>query len=216
MIPAAKQYCEAVDVFCETIAFSVAQSRRVLETALDNGLKIKAHSEQLSYQGFSKIAAEMGALSVDHIEYLPAGDCDALKQFGTVATLLPGAFYFLREKQLPPVRALLEAEVPLAVATDCNPGSSPLHSLRLAGNMACVLFGLNPEQALAGMTRNAAKALGRQTTCGSIETGKNADFAIWNVRSPAEILYGLGDSPLIATCRGGKMIKKMSVNDLKR
>lgn len=208
MIPAAKEHCEAVDVFCESIAFSVSQSCRVLETAVDHGLKIKAHAEQLSYQGFSKLAAQMGALSVDHIEYLPAEECAELKRYGTVATLLPGAFYFLRERHRPPVQALLASDVPIAVATDCNPGSSPLCSLRLAGNMACVLFELSPEQAFAGLTRNAAKALGRASSCGTIEVGKNADFAIWDVASPAEILYGIGTSPLIAVCKHGKFLKK--------
>jgi imidazolonepropionase len=208
MIPAARHLCDAVDVFCETIAFSVPQATRVLKTAIDHGLKIKAHAEQLSYQGFARIAAELGAQSVDHIEYLPANQCGTLKRYGTVAMLLPGAYYFLRETQLPPVSALVENGVPMAVATDCNPGSSPLLSLRTAANMACVLFGLTPEQAFAGITRNAAQALGRQSSYGTIEIGKNADFAVWDVEAPAELIYLVGSNPLAASYKLGKKIEK--------
>jgi imidazolonepropionase len=208
MIPAAKDLCHAVDVFCESIAFTVEQSQRVLHAALDYGLRVKAHAEQLSYQGFARIAAEMGALSVDHIEFLPESECTILKANETVATLLPGAFYFLREVQRPPVKALIHTGVSIAVATDCNPGSSPLLSLRTAGNMACVFFGLSPEQSLAGMTRNAAKALGIDDHYGTIEVGKNADFAIWDVASPVEIIYSIGSGVCHCVVKGGKIIHK--------
>lgn len=205
MIPAAAEenLCTAVDAFCESIAFDVAQTKRVLQSALDAGLKIKVHAEQLSNMGMAAEAARMGALSADHLEYLSENDCKVLAEHGTVATLLPGAFYCLKETQRPPVQALIENNVPIAIATDSNPGSSPMLSLLLAGNMACILFGLTPELALAGMTRNAAKALGLLDR-GEIRVGARADFAVWDVDSPAEILYQIGGNPCEAVYRGVK------------
>lgn len=208
MIPTAAEakLCTAVDAFCESIAFDVSQTRRVLQAALDAGLKIKVHAEQLSNMGMAAEAARMGALSADHLEFLSNDDCKVLGEHETVATLLPGAFYCLKETQRPPVAALIENNVSIAIATDSNPGSSPMLSLLLAGNMACNLFGLTPEHALAGMTRNAAKALGLSDR-GEIRTGARADFAVWDVESPAEILYQIGGNPCVTSFRGGKEIE---------
>ena len=205
MIPAAAdgKLCGAVDAFCESIAFDVAQTRRVFEAGLAAGLKIKVHAEQLSDMGMAAEAARMGAISADHLEYLAAKDCSVLAEHQTVATLLPGAFYCLKETQKPPIAALIENKVPIAIATDSNPGSSPMLSLLLAGNMACNLFGLTPEIALAGMTRNAAQALALSDR-GQIRVGLRADFAVWNVDSPAEILYQIGGNPCAAVYRDGK------------
>ena len=199
MIPAAanENLCGAVDAFCESIAFDVDQTKRVFEAGLAAGLKIKVHAEQLSDMGMAAEAARMGAISADHLEYLAAKDCPVLAEHQTVATLLPGAFYCLKETQKPPVAALLENKVPIAIATDSNPGSSPMLSLLLAGNMACNLFGLTPELSLAGMTRTAAKALSLADR-GEIRVGLRADFAIWNVNSPAEISYQIGGNPCAA------------------
>lgn len=187
---------DAVDAFCETIAFSTSQVARVFDAARKLDLPVKIHAEQLSNQGGARLAAEYGALSADHLEHLDPHDVSVLGDAGTVAVLLPGAFYFLRETKLPPVRALREAGVPMAIATDCNPGSSPLVSLLLAVNMACTLFGLTAEEALAGVTREAAGALGMADECGTLETGKRADIAVWNVDSPAELVYRIGFNPL--------------------
>ncbi len=203
MLPAARGLCSAADVFCETIAFSLSQSRRVLETAVRYGMKIKIHAEQLSHTGSAVMAAELGALSVDHVEYLTDADCRSLAQYGTVATLLPGAFYFLRETQSPPIRALVDNDVPMAIATDSNPGSSPFLSLLTVANLGCVLFGLTPEQVLAGVTRNAALALGLLGSRGTIEVGKNADFAVWDVKTPAEIMYAVGGNPCVGVFKNG-------------
>ena len=205
MIPAAanEKLCSSVDAFCESIAFDMAQTKRVFEAAQSAGLKFKVHAEQLSDMGMAAEAARMGAISADHLEYLASTDCPVLAKNQTVATLLPGAFYCLKETQKPPIDALLKNEVPIAIATDSNPGSSPMLSLLLAGNMACNLFGLTPELALAGMTRNAAKALAL-TDRGEIRVGLRADFAVWNVNSPAEILYQIGGNPCAAVFRGGK------------
>ncbi len=208
MIPAAaeEELCSTVDAFCESIAFDVAQTKRVFHAAIDAGLKIKVHAEQLSNMGMAAEAARMGALSADHLEYLSEADCKVLAENDTVATLLPGAFYCLKETQRPPVAAMIKNNVPIAIATDSNPGSSPMLSLILAGNMACNLFGLTPELALAGMTRNAAKALALSDR-GEIRVGARADFAVWNVDSPAEILYQIGGNPCAAVYRSGKELK---------
>lgn len=205
MIPQARDLCSAVDAFCESIAFDVAQTRRVLSTALEHELKIKVHAEQLSNMGMAAEAAKMGAISADHLEYLSSEDCAVLAEHGTVATLLPGAFYCLKEKQCPPVADLINHQVPIAIATDSNPGSSPVVSLLLMGNMACNLFGLTPELALAGMTRNAAQALGIQERVGTLEVGKQADFAVWDVHSLAEIFYQIGGNPCVTTYKNGKL-----------
>lgn len=192
----AEGLADAVDGFCEGIAFSPAQIARVFERAAALGLPVKLHAEQLSDLGGARLAASFGALSADHLEYLGDDGVAAMAASGTVAVLLPGAFYFLRETRLPPVAALREARVPLALATDCNPGSSPLTSLLLAMNMGCTLFRLTPEEALAGVTRNAARALGLADEIGTIAPGKRAEFAIWDVAHPAELAYRIGFNPL--------------------
>ena len=199
---AAEGLVDAVDAFCETIAFSPAQVARVFDAAHKLDLGIKIHAEQLSNLGGARLAAGYGALSADHLEYLDPADAVALRNAGTVAVLLPGAFYVLRETKLPPVKALREARVPIAIATDSNPGSSPLVSLLLAVNMACTLFGLTPEEALAGVTREAARALGLSAECGTLEAGKRADIAVWNADSPAELAYRIGFNPLVQRFRG--------------
>lgn len=187
---------DAVDGFCEGIAFSVEEMRRVFERAEALGLPVKLHAEQLSDLGGASLAASFAALSADHLEYLGPDGITAMAAAGTVAVLLPGAYYFLREKQAPPIAALREAGVPIAIATDCNPGSSPMSSLLLAMNMACTLFRLTPEEALAGATREAARALGMQDEIGTIEVGKRAELAIWDVEHPAELAYRIGFNPL--------------------
>jgi imidazolonepropionase len=187
---------DAVDGFCEGIAFSPDQIARVFEKAKALGIPVKLHAEQLSNLGGAAVAASFGALSADHLEYLDEAGAEAMAKAGTVAVLLPGAFYFLREKQAPPVDALRSAGVPIAIATDCNPGSSPLASPLLAMNMASTLFRLTPEEALAGVTRNAAQALGLADEIGTIEVGKRAELAVWNVRHPAELAYRIGFNAL--------------------
>ncbi|HQR41178.1 MAG TPA: imidazolonepropionase, partial [Gemmatales bacterium] len=193
IIPAVaeQKLAEAVDVFCEHIAFSVAQAERIWDTALRYGLAIKGHMEQLSNSGGTVNLAMRGGWSADHVEYLEQLGIDAMAKHGTVATLLPGAYYFLREKKKPPVEALRDAGVPLAVATDLNPGTSPFASIRLAMNMATVLFGLSPEEALLGTTRHAAKALGREASHGTLTAGKQADFLLWDIEHPAELVCSL-------------------------
>lgn len=197
---------DAVDAFCETIAFTPAQSARVFEAARALGLPVKLHADQLSDQGGAALAARYGALSADHLEHASSSGIAALAQAGTTAVLLPIAFYFLRDTHLPPVDALRGAGVPIAIATDCNPGTSPATSLLLALNMACTLFRLTPAEALAGVTRDAARALGLQRTCGTLETGKAADFVIWNdIESPGELAYRLGYNPCHAVVRAGRL-----------
>ncbi|MEI7597789.1 MAG: imidazolonepropionase [Aestuariivirga sp.] len=197
---------DAVDAFCEGIAFSVEETRRVFEVAKSLGLPVKLHAEQLSNLGGSAMAAQFGALSVDHIEYLDQAGVDAIAASGTVAVLLPGAFYYLREKQAPPVAALREAGVPMAVATDLNPGTSPVHSILTAMNMACVLFGLTPEEALKGVTDNAAKALGLYDR-GLLTPGMRADIALWNTARPGDLAYPLGFNPLAAVIHNGELVR---------
>ena len=187
---------DAVDVFCESIAFDREQARTVFEHAASLGLPVKAHAEQLTDSGAARLVAEVGGLSADHLEYLAPGDVQWLAEAGTVAVLLPGAFHVLRETQAPPVAELRRRQVLMAVATDCNPGTSPLESPLLAAHLASTLFGLTPEEALTGLTRNAARALGMHESVGTLEPGKSADLAIWNVRTPAELVVRLGALPL--------------------
>jgi imidazolonepropionase len=196
---------DAVDAFCESIGFSAAQVDRVFAAATALGLPVKLHAEQLTDQGGAEVAARHGALSADHLEYLSQAGIDAMAQAGTVAVLLPGAFYTLGETQAPPVAGLRKAAVPIAIATDCNPGSSPLASPLTAMNMACILFALTPEEALIGMTRNAALALGIDALTGTLEVGKRADLAIWDVEHPAELAYGIGMNPLHQRIFGGQL-----------
>lgn len=198
----AEALVDAVDGFCEGIAFDTAQIARVFDAAQDLGLRVKLHAEQLSHIGGTSLAARYGALSADHVEYATEADAKALAASGTVAVLLPGAFYTIHETQRPPVQAFRDHGVPMAVGTDWNPGSSPLGSLLLAMNMACTLFRLTPAEALAGTTRNAARALGL-TDCGVIAPGMRADLAIWDVSDPAELSYGIGINPLHARIFGG-------------
>jgi len=194
---------DAVDVFIESIAFSREQGERVLAAAQRLGLPVKAHVEQLSDCGGAVMAAGRGALSVDHLEYLAAGDVPRLAASGSVAVLLPGAYYVLRETQLPPLDALREHGVPIALATDANPGSSPIHSLLLVMNLACTLFRLTPAEALRGVTRNAARALGMGAEIGSLEVGKRADVVLWEVTRPAMLSYRVGVNPCAAVMQGG-------------
>ena len=186
---------DAVDAFCERIAFTPQQTRRVFETARALGLAVKLHADQLSDLGGAALAAEYRALSADHIEFSSEESISHMRTAGTVAVLLPGAFYFLREKQLPPIGALRRHGVSIALATDHNPGSSPLSSPLLVLSLACTLFGLTPEEALAGMTRNAARALGLQASHGTLEVGKHADLAFWEIAAPAELAYAFGANP---------------------
>jgi len=195
---------DAVDAFCDRIGFTPAQTRRVFDAAKRLGLPVKLHAEQLSDQGGAGIAAEYDALSCDHLEYLSDAGLRAMKAAGCVAVLLPGAFYFLHETQLPPVAELREARVPMAVATDHNPGSAPTLSPLLMINMACTLFRLTPEEALRGMTRHAARALGLRASHGTLEAGKRADFALWDVEHPHELAYRFGHNPCRRVVAGGR------------
>jgi imidazolonepropionase len=195
---------DAVDGFCEGIAFTPEQIAQVFDKARARGIPVKLHAEQLSNLGGAKLAAEYGALSADHLEYATADDAAAMAKAGSVAVILPGAFYTLRETVAPPIQAFREAGVPMAVATDCNPGSSPMSSLLLSMNMACTLFRMTPEEALAGVTRNAARALGL-ADAGQIKPGLRADLAIWNVEHPAELAYRIGFNPLWKRIFGGAL-----------
>ncbi len=198
---------ESVDVFCETIGFNLSQTERVFQAAKDNGLKIKLHGEQLSDQKGAILAVRYGALSVDHLEYLNGDGVEAMAKAGTVATLLPGAFYFLHETTKPPVDLFREAGIPMAVSTDCNPGSSPSTSPLLMMNMACVLFGMTPLESLAGFTVNAAKALGIETDRGSLEVGKKGDLAVWDIAEPAELAYRMGGNPCRNVVKAGRLLE---------
>ena len=200
---AAEKLVDAVDAFCERIAFSRHQSARVFDAAKRLGLPVKLHADQLSDLGGAALAAKHGALSADHLEYTAEAGIEALARAGSVAVLLPGAFYFLRETRLPPISALRTHRVPIALATDHNPGSSPLSSPLLAMNMACTLFRLTPEEALAGFTVHAARALGMQSSHGTLEVGKAADLALWEIESPAELAYAIGANPCVGRVRAG-------------
>lgn len=206
MLPAlfAEGLIDAVDAFCEHIAFSAGQVQRVFDTARALGLPVKLHAEQLSNQHGARLAAQYQALSADHLEYLDEDGVRAMKDAGTVAVLLPGAFYFLREKQLPPVDLLRRHGVPMAIATDHNPGTSPCLSLPLMLNMACTLFRLTPEEALGGVTRHAARALGWQDEIGTLEKDKAADFVLWDIGHPRDLCYGFGHAPAIGVVKDGE------------
>lgn len=192
----ARGLVDAVDGFCENIAFSAGEMRTVFEAARALGLPVKLHAEQLSHQGGARLAAEFGALSADHLEYADAGDAAAMAKAGTVAVLLPGAYYFIRETRTPPVALFRQAGVKLALATDCNPGTSPLTSILLTMNMGATLFRMTVEECLAGVTREAARALGLQDETGTIEAGKSADLAVWDAQAPADLVYRIGFNPL--------------------
>jgi imidazolonepropionase len=200
MIPAIAEenLADAVDVFCEGIGFSPGQTERVFEAAATHGLRIKIHAEQLSNLHGAALAARFNALSADHLEYLDESGVTAMAHAGTVAVLLPGAFYFVRETQLPPIDLLRKHHVPMALATDSNPGTSPLTSLLLVMNMAATLFRMTVEECLIGVTRSAARALGLADRTGTLEVGKDCDLAIWSIESPAELVYRMGFNPLHA------------------
>ncbi|MDT8380342.1 MAG: imidazolonepropionase [Desulfotignum sp.] len=206
MLPAVKIQgaATAVDVFCENIAFSRDQTRRVFESALDLGFDIKLHAEQLSDSDGTALAAEMGALSCDHLEYLSDAGVRKMAEHGTVAVLLPGAFHYLRETRVPPVAAFRQNNIPMALATDLNPGSSPVFSMHPVLNMACLLFGLTCEEALAGATIHGAAALGLADRKGSLAPGKDADFVIWDVDTPADLCYFTGITPVKQVVIGGQ------------
>ncbi|MBB1363468.1 imidazolonepropionase [Shewanella sp. SR44-4] len=208
MLPAviAENLADAVDVFCENIAFNLEQTERVLTAAKQAGLQIKLHAEQLTNMGGSALAAKLGAKSVDHIEFLDEAGIKAISESGTCATLLPGAFYFLRETQLPPIDLLRQYKVPMVIASDFNPGSSPICSTLLMLNMACTLFKLTPEEALQGVTINAAKALGIDNNVGSITVGKQADFCLWDITTPAQLAYAYGVNLCKTVVKNGQVV----------
>jgi len=204
MLPMVAQsgLADAVDAFCETIAFTPDETARIFSRATELGLRVKLHADQLSDLGGAGLAARFGALSADHLEHSSAESVRAMAASGTVAVLLPGANYFLRERQMPPVAAFRDAGVPIAIASNCNPGSAPVLSLLLMLSMAATLFRLTPEEALAGVTRNAARALGLADR-GILAVGKRADLALWDIDEPAELAYWIGRNPLRAVMQGG-------------
>ena len=210
MLPAlaSEGLVDAVDVFCERIGFSLAETEQVFQAAKALGLPVKLHAEQLSDMGGSALAARYGALSCDHIEHLSSDGIAAMKAAGTVAVLLPGAYYTLRDTNLPPIQALRDAGVPMAVSTDHNPGTSPALSLLLMANMACTLFRLTVPEALNGITRHAARALGLQDTHGSLGVGRPANFVLWEVQDAAELAYWFGSAPVHTVVRQGKVFSK--------
>ena len=203
---------DSVDAFCESIAFSVDEVEQVFQAATDLGLPVKLHAEQLSNSGGAELAAKYHALSADHLEYLDETGVQAIAASGSVAVLLPGAFYMLRETRKPPVQLLRDYQVPIALATDINPGSSPVLSARLMMVLGCQEFGLTPEEALRGMTVNAAKALGKSDSVGSLQTGKVADFAIWDVQQPSELAYWLGGNKAESVIKAGSCIYQRPEN----
>ncbi|WP_416306475.1 imidazolonepropionase [Neptunicella sp. SCSIO 80796] len=198
---------DAVDVFCESIGFTLEHTRRVFNKAQQLGLPVKLHAEQLTNMGGSALAASFNALSVDHIEYLDEVGVQAISESGTVATLLPGAFYYLKETQKPPIDLLRQYKVPMAIATDFNPGSSPICNLPLMINMACTLFSLTPQEALQGVTLNAARALGMDNQIGSIEVGKQADLLCWDISHPNQLAYQIGNHTLSKMWQNGVPVK---------
>ncbi|WP_038874707.1 imidazolonepropionase [Vibrio jasicida] len=203
---AEEKLATSVDVFCESIGFNLVQTERVFEAAKKHGLHVKGHTEQLSDLGGTALTAQYNGLSADHIEYLDEIGVRALANSSTVATLLPGAFYFLRETQLPPIELLRAHKVPMAIATDINPGTSPFSDLTLMLNMACTLFRLTPQEALRGVTQNAAKALGYGESRGVIEVGYDADFSIWDIEHPADLSYQVGAKRLVGRIVNGEYV----------
>ena len=208
LIPSAahERLADAVDAFCERIGFTAAETRRVFAAARAAGLPVKLHADQLSDSGGAALAAEFGALSADHLEYANDIGLAAMARAGTVAVLLPGAFYCLRETQLPPIARLRTHGIPMAIATDCNPGTSPVTSLLLMLNMACTLYRLTPNEALAGVTAHAARALGFADR-GRLEAGARADFVLWEIEDPAELAYAVGANPCTGIVREGRVIR---------
>ncbi|MEF1299234.1 imidazolonepropionase, partial [Vibrio parahaemolyticus] len=205
-IVAEENLATSVDVFCESIGFNLEQTEKVFATAKQYGLHVKGHTEQLSNLGGTELTARYKGLSADHIEYLDEDGVVALSKSDTVATLLPGAFYFLRETQLPPIELLRKYHVPMAIATDVNPGTSPFSDLTLMMNMACTLFRLTPQEALRGVTQHAATALGYTNSRGVIKTGFDADFAIWDIEHPADLSYQVGAKRLVGRIVNGEYV----------
>ena len=207
-LPAAvhEHLADAVDAFCETIAFTPAQTRRVFDAARSHGLPVKLHADQLSDGDGAALAASYRALSADHLEHASVSGIAAMAKAGTVAVLLPGAFYALRETRLPPIDALRTHGVPIAISTDCNPGTSPATSLPLMMNLACTLFRMTPCEALAGVTRNAARALGLADR-GTLDVGQRADLALWDIDDPAELAYRIGAEACVGVIRGGRIVR---------
>lgn len=201
-----ERLADSVDAFCESIAFSAEQVARLFEAATKLGLPVRLHADQLSDGGGAALAARFGALSAEHLEYADEDGIRAMAKAGTVAVLLPGAFYTLQDETKPPIGKFREAGVEMAVATDCNPGSSPVSSLLSVLNMACILFGLTPEEALAGATRVAARALGLGDSRGTLEVGKAADLVVWDIERPAELAYRLGFNPLVQAFKDGRAV----------
>jgi len=208
MIPqvSKQNLADSVDVFCEGIGFNLAQTERVFKAAKLHNLPIKVHAEQLSDLGGTELAAQYQAVSSEHLEFLSEAGVKAMAQADMTAVLLPGAFYFIRETQLPPIELLRKHNVAMAIATDANPGSSPIHSIQLMLNMACTLFRLTPVEALHGVTCNAAKALGIAQHCGSLKIGYDADLALWDIKQPAELCYQFGVNPLTALIKQGQRV----------
>ena len=208
MLPAlhAERLVDAVDAFCENIGFSAAQTERVFQAAAQLNLPVKLHAEQLSDQNGAALVARFNGLSADHLEYLSDAGISAMAANGTVAVLLPGAYYFLRETKLPPLQALREAGVPIAVSTDCNPGTSPMTSLLLAMNMACTMFKMTPQEAFAGTTVHAARALGLHDRVGRLVVGQMADFALWQIDRPADLAYAMGQNMCVGVVKAGQCI----------
>jgi len=206
---AAEGLADAADAFCDPVAFSPAQTTRFFTAAQALGLRVKLHADQREPGGGGELAARRRALSADHLEYAQISDLQAMASAGTVAVLLPGAFYYLRETMRPPIAALRELDIPIALATDCNPGTSPTTSLLLMLNMACTLFNLSPQEALAGVTRNAARALGIHAQTGTIEAGKRADFVVWNIDDPAELACTIGTNSCAQIVQNGRLVKNL-------
>ncbi|MBU2894870.1 imidazolonepropionase [Colwellia sp. D2M02] len=201
-----QKLADSVDVFCEGVGFNLAQTEQVFSAAKKHGLSVKVHAEQLSNLGATELAATYNALSSDHIEFLDEAGVKAMKKSGMTAVLLPGAFYFLRETQLPPMDLLRKYDVPMALATDANPGTSPLHNIQLMLNMGCTLFRLTPSEALAGVTCHGAKALGLSVNKGQLAVGFDADIALWNISQPAELCYQFGVNPLVSLMKNGEQV----------
>jgi len=201
----AQNIATAVDVFCEQIAFSRAQTQKIFEAATNLGFRVKLHAEQLSNMDGAALAAEFNALSCDHLEYLSHSGAQKMAQKNVRAVLLPGAFYFLKETQKPPIHLFRKFGIPMAVSTDLNPGSSPVHAMTLILNMGCLLFGLTCEEALTGATINGAKALGLERTKGSLEVGKDADLVVWDINTPADLCYLVGITPVEMVVISGKI-----------
>lgn len=212
MLPAVARagLADAADAFCETIAFTAEETVRIFLAARKHGLPVKLHADQLSDLGGAGLAARYGALSADHLEYANEEGVKAMAHAGTVAVLLPGAFYFLRDTKLPPLELFRRHNVPIAIASDCNPGSSPALSLLLMLNMACTLFRLTPEEALAGVTRNAARALNIGATHGALEAGKAADFVLWDIDHPRDLSYWIGGGPAQVVVKAGRMVRSFA------